>query len=53
VNGCGLYTLDRTPNPVAAEYKALIQEYASLPASPHGALFTLAGAGPHPDMALA
>ena len=44
VNGCGLYTLDRTPNPVAAEYKALVAEYARMPASPHGTLFTLAAA---------
>ncbi len=44
VNGCGLFTLDRTPNPVAAEYKALVAEYARMPASPHGTLFTLAAA---------
>ena len=31
VNGCGLYAMDRTPNPVAAEYRALIEEFGSLP----------------------
>lgn len=31
VNGCGLYGLDRRPNPVAAEYQALLQEFGSLP----------------------
>ena len=31
VNGCGLYAMDRTPNPVAAEYRALIAEFGSLP----------------------
>jgi beta-glucosidase/6-phospho-beta-glucosidase/beta-galactosidase len=30
VNGCGLFTLDRQPNPVAAEYKALIREFGTL-----------------------
>jgi beta-glucosidase/6-phospho-beta-glucosidase/beta-galactosidase len=29
VNGCGLFNLERRPNPVAAEYKALIQEFES------------------------
>lgn len=45
VNGCGLFTLERTPNPVAAEYRALLEEYARMPVTPHGALFTLAGMG--------
>ena len=31
VNGCGLYNMDRRPNPVAAEYRALLQEFGSLP----------------------
>lgn len=31
VNGCGLYDMDRKPNPVAAEYRALIEEFGSLP----------------------
>jgi len=47
VNGCGLYTLDRKPNPVAAEYRALLAEYAHMPVTPHGALFTLSSAAPH------
>lgn len=41
VNGCGLYDMDRKPNPVAAEYRALVQEYGQLPASPLGSLFEL------------
>jgi hypothetical protein len=28
VNGCGLFDLDRRPNPVAEEYRALIMESA-------------------------
>jgi beta-glucosidase/6-phospho-beta-glucosidase/beta-galactosidase len=32
VNGCGLFDLDRRPNPVAAEYRALLREYQGLPA---------------------
>ena len=31
VNGCGLYDLQRRPNPVAAEYRAIIEEFGSLP----------------------
>ncbi len=31
VNGCGLYNMERRPNPVAAEYWALIKEFGSLP----------------------
>lgn len=31
VNGCGLYDMDRRPNPVAAEYRALIEEFGTLP----------------------
>lgn len=53
VNGCGLYTLDRTPNPVAAEYKALVAEYGRMPASPHGTLFTLAAARDAAELAVA
>jgi beta-glucosidase/6-phospho-beta-glucosidase/beta-galactosidase len=41
VNGCGLYDLNRTPNPVAAEYRALIQEYRQLPVSPMETLFEM------------
>ena len=31
VNGCGLYNMERRPNPVAAEYRALMEEFGSLP----------------------
>ena len=41
VNGCGLYDLDRRPNPVAAEYRALLEEYGRLGMLPHGSLFEL------------
>ena len=34
VNGCGLYDLSRQPNPVAAEYQALLQEFGALPRVP-------------------
>jgi beta-glucosidase/6-phospho-beta-glucosidase/beta-galactosidase len=41
VNGCGLYDLNRQPNPVAAEYRALLQEYGRLSMLPQGSLFEL------------
>jgi beta-glucosidase len=41
VNGCGLYNLDRRPNPVAREYRALLEEYGQLCMLPHGSLFEL------------
>jgi len=31
VNGCGLYDMARQPNPVAAEYRALLKEFACMP----------------------
>jgi hypothetical protein len=34
VNDCGLFDLDRKPNPVAMEYRALIQEFGSLSSVP-------------------
>lgn len=37
VNGCGLFSLDRRPNPVAEEYRALVAEFASLPLFPPAA----------------
>jgi beta-glucosidase/6-phospho-beta-glucosidase/beta-galactosidase len=43
VNGCGLYDLDRRPNPVAHEYRALLAEYGQLCVMPHGPLFELTG----------
>ena len=41
VNECGLYDLNRQPNPVAAEYRALLQEYGRLSMLPQGSLFEL------------
>jgi hypothetical protein len=41
VNDCGLYNLDRRPNPVAREYRALLEEYGRLYMLPHGTLFEL------------
>ncbi len=38
VNGCGLYDLQRRPNPVAAEYRALLAEFSGLELVPHGAV---------------
>jgi beta-glucosidase/6-phospho-beta-glucosidase/beta-galactosidase len=34
VNRCGLFSLDRRPNAVAAEYQALVKEFATLPLYP-------------------
>ena len=34
VNGCGLYDLQRRPNPVAAEYRAIINEFNTLLLAP-------------------
>ncbi|MGI4833255.1 MAG: family 1 glycosylhydrolase [Janthinobacterium lividum] len=41
VNACGLYDLDRKPRPVAAAYKALLQEYGQITIVPHGELFEI------------
>jgi beta-glucosidase/6-phospho-beta-glucosidase/beta-galactosidase len=38
VNQCGLFDLDRRPNPVAAEYRAMVQEFENLPLYPMEAL---------------
>ena len=43
VNGCGLFDLRRRPNPVAAEYRAILQEFGGLSIMPHGALFETTG----------
>ena len=32
VNGCGLFDLNRQPNPVAHEYRSLVAEYGAIPA---------------------
>ncbi len=40
VNACGLYDLDRRPRPVAAAYRALLEEFGRVSILPHGELFT-------------
>ena len=43
VNPCGLYDLDRRPRPVAAAYRALLNEFAELPMIPRGEMFQWTG----------
>ncbi|GJG89127.1 hypothetical protein tb265_43080 [Gemmatimonadetes bacterium T265] len=40
VNPCGLYDLDRRPRPVAAAYRALLEEFGRITIVPHGEMFT-------------
>jgi len=35
VNGCGLFDLNRQPNPVSHEYRSLVAEYGAMPAEAH------------------
>ena len=35
VNTCGLYDLDRQPRPVAAEFRAMLQEFGRITIMPH------------------
>ncbi|MGI8546240.1 MAG: family 1 glycosylhydrolase [Gemmatimonadaceae bacterium] len=42
VNPCGLYDLDRKPRPVAAAYRALIEEFGQITIVPHGEMFQIA-----------
>lgn len=39
VNACGLYDLDRQPRPVAAAYRALLEEFGQITIVPHGEMF--------------
>lgn len=39
INACGLYDLNRNPQPVAAAYKMLLEEYGQITIFPHGELF--------------
>ena len=39
VNACGLYDLKRQPRPVAAAYRALLEEFGQITIVPHGELF--------------
>jgi beta-glucosidase/6-phospho-beta-glucosidase/beta-galactosidase len=43
VNACGLYDLHRQPRPVAAAYRALLQEFGQITIVPHGELFEVTG----------
>ncbi len=43
VNRCGLFGLDRKPNPVAAAYKTLLKEFGQITVIPNGELFELTG----------
>jgi beta-glucosidase/6-phospho-beta-glucosidase/beta-galactosidase len=39
VNACGLFDMERKPRPVAAAYRKLIEEFASITALAHGEMF--------------
>jgi beta-glucosidase/6-phospho-beta-glucosidase/beta-galactosidase len=39
VNACGLYDLQRKPRPVAAAYRALLEEFGQITIVPHGEVF--------------
>lgn len=41
VNGCGLYDLQREPNPVAGEYRALLEEFGALQNVPIAQIATI------------
>ena len=43
VNACGLYDLDRRPRPVAAAYRALLEEFGQITIVPHGEMFEITG----------
>ena len=40
VNACGLYDLARRPRPVAAAYRALLEEFGRITIVPHAEMFT-------------
>ena len=39
VNACGLYDLNRKPRPVAAAFRALLEEFGQITIVPHGEMF--------------
>lgn len=41
VNACGLYDLERRPRPVAAAYRALLEEFGQITIVPHGEMFEI------------
>lgn len=45
VNACGLYDLDRRPRPVAAAYRALLEEFGRITIVPHGEMFEITDRG--------
>lgn len=47
VNGCGLYDLNRRPNPVEPDFRALVREYGQMPVSSLGPLFELTSLPAH------
>ena len=43
VNACGLYDLDRRPHPVAAEFRAMLQEFGRITLMPHAEMLHTTG----------
>jgi beta-glucosidase/6-phospho-beta-glucosidase/beta-galactosidase len=43
VNACGLFDLERRPRPVAAAYRALLEEFGQITIVPHGEMFEITG----------
>ena len=41
VNSCGLYDLNRKPRPVAAAYRALLEQFGQITIVPHGEMFEI------------
>ena len=41
VNTCGLYDMDRKPRPVAAAYRALLEEFGQITILPHGEMLEI------------
>ena len=41
VNPCGLYDLERRPRPVAAAYRAVLEEFGQITIVPHGEMFEI------------
>jgi beta-glucosidase/6-phospho-beta-glucosidase/beta-galactosidase len=42
VNGCGLFNLDRQPNPVAAEFRQLLEAFGQITIMPHAEMLRVA-----------
>jgi hypothetical protein len=42
VNRCGLYNLDRQPNPVAAEFRQLLEAFGQITIMPHAEMLGVA-----------